>query len=109
MIRKIIDKLRRFLLGPNLIAFARMPKADVHQLLAIGSDEFLFFEQMQDRRPFSGGQTLDGSSVLVASPKELEELRMELAILKEKINVLERVVYHRRPSLEVEGVREAIQ
>lgn len=92
MIRTFLDRVRRILLGPNLLAFARMPKADIHQLLSFGSDEFVFLEKTE------GPRSLNGAQMMTASPsaealKEIEILKQELAVLKEKVAVLERINY----------------
>jgi hypothetical protein len=95
MMRTLIDKMRRVVLGPNLSAFARMPKADLHQLLNLGSDELLFFDQSDEQRAQKLPQAGQGS--LPASvQKELEELRAEMAQLKERLSVLERINYPER-------------
>lgn len=85
MIRTIIDRVRTLIVGQNLIRVARLPLEDINQLLALAGDDYQPYRQAKA----AGTQQAMGED-LGELQAEIQDLKQEICVLREKLAVFER-------------------
>lgn len=88
MLRDLIAVTRSFIVGPSLEQLARLKPSEVANLVAYGIDhQKLALQQKPTTTPVDSSHT-DGKTA-----EDFEQLRSELSILRERVEVLERLVH----------------
>lgn len=85
MLRKLVDILRKLIVGPRLMSLARISSNDINQLTQLAGNYYVLLGQS----PTSSDKDSANSSI---SSVEIDKMKLIISQLEERIDVLERAL-----------------